>query len=81
MWTESETAVMRQLFVVRDERRKGYASKLFTFWVQRYAKRLNAQFGIEGPNEASTNLLLKLGHVRIEGPRLIGVDCHFAPVF
>jgi hypothetical protein len=81
IWTESETAVMRQLFVVRDERRNGYASKLFTFWAQHYAKRLNADFGIEGPNEASTNLLLKLGHVRIEGSDLVGVDCHFAPVF
>lgn len=81
IWTEGESAVMRQLFVVRDERRKGYASKLFTFWLQRYARRLNAKFGIEGPNKASTNLLLKLGHVRIEGSDLVGVDCHFAPVF
>lgn len=79
VWTEDKTAVLRQLFVVKDERRKGHASKMVTFWIERFAKKLNEQFGIEGPNEAAVQLHLKLGHVRIEGSDLVGVKCHFAP--
>jgi GNAT superfamily N-acetyltransferase len=79
IWTEDKTAVLRQLFVVKRERRKGHASKMVTFWIERFAKSLGGQFGIEGPNEAALGLHVKLGHVRIEGSNAVGVKCHFAP--
>jgi len=52
---------------------------MVTFWIERYAKTLSDQFGIEGPNEAALKLHIKLGHIRIEGPHAVGVKCHFAP--
>jgi hypothetical protein len=79
IWTEDKTAVLRQLFVVKGERRKGHASKMVTFWIERYANRLGDQFGIEGPNEAALKLHIKLGHVRIEGGEAAGIKCHFVP--
>jgi len=79
IWTEDKTAVLRQLFVVNDERRKGHASKMVTFWIERYAKKLGDKFGIEGPNKAALKLHVKLGHVKIEGSDTVGVKCYFAP--
>jgi GNAT superfamily N-acetyltransferase len=81
IWTESNTAVLHQLFVVRDERRKGIASKMVTFWIENYAKRLGERFGIEGPNEAALKLHVKLGHIKIRGSDAIGVKCHFVRTF
>lgn len=81
IWTESKTAVLRQLFVVRDERRKGIASKMVKFWIENYAKPLGERFGIEGPNEAALKLHVKLGHIKIRGYDAIGVKCHFVPTF
>ncbi len=79
VWTENKTAVLRQLFVIRSERRKGHASKMVTFWIERYAKKVGDQFGIEGPNEAALKLHVKLGHIRIQGSDAIGINCHFVP--
>ena len=56
IWTENKTAILRQLFVVKDERRKGRASTMVRFWVERYAKPMGDKFGIEGPNEAALKL-------------------------
>lgn len=81
IWTENEVAVLHQLFVVKDERRKGIASKMVKFWIEHEAKRLGARFGIEGPNEAALKLHLKLGHVKIEGATAVEVNCFFAPTF
>jgi GNAT superfamily N-acetyltransferase len=81
IWTESKAAILHQLFVVRDERRKGIASKMVKFWIENYAKRLGERFGIEGPNEAALKLHVKLGHIKIKGSNAIGVKCHFVPTF
>jgi hypothetical protein len=81
IWSENKTAILRQLFVVKSERRKGQASKMVTFWVQHYAKPMGDKFGIEGPNEAAMKLHAKLGHIRIEGSQAIGIKCFFAPTF
>ena len=76
-WTEKENAVLRQIFILKDERRKGYAQKMVGFWIDRYANPLDEKFGIESPNENVLNLHIKMGHVRREGDRAIGVKCTF----
>jgi len=81
VWTEDKAAVLRQLFVIKNERRKGHASKMVLLWIEDYAKRLGDQFGIEGPNEASLKLHIKMGHIKIKGSDAIGVKCYFAPTF
>lgn len=81
IWSESKTAILRQLFVVQDERRKGLASKMVKFWVEHYAKPIGDKFGIEGPNEAALKLHATLGHLKLRGSRAIGIKCYFAPTF
>lgn len=75
VWTEDKYAVLRQIFIVKDERRKGHAEKLVKFWVGRYADRLHEKFGIESPNEQAISLHVKLGHLRIEGDRYVEIKC------
>ena len=74
-WTEDKHAVLRQIFIVENDRRKRHAEKLVKFWVQRYADRLHEKFGIESPNEQAISLLAKLGYLKIEGDRCRGIKC------
>jgi hypothetical protein len=77
LWTEDKSAVLRQLFIVKGERRKGHAARLVTFWEHGYANKLSDKFGIEDPNETALKLHVKLGHVKIEGSDAVGVKCYF----
>jgi hypothetical protein len=79
IWSADKTAILRQLFVVKSERRKGHASRIVPFWVERYANKLGDRFGIEGPNEAAVKLHVKLGHIRIQGSNAVGINCYFVP--
>lgn len=79
VWTEDEHAVIRQIFILDEERRRGHAERMVKFWIERFAKRLNERFGIEAPNEKALNLHLKLGHIKLEGDSYVGVKCFFAP--
>ena len=75
VWTEGEYAVLRQVFVVEDERRKGHGENLVRFWVEQFADRMHQKFGIESPNEQASRLHLKLGHLKIEGDSYVGIKC------
>jgi len=77
IWTEDKMAVLRQLFVVKDERRKGYASRTVKFWVEHFANKLGDRFGIEEPNPTAMKLHAKLGHLRLRGSMAIGLKCNF----
>lgn len=62
--TEGKLPTVRQLFVVPDERRKGYATRLMQYFVSKIATKQTAnslRFLVESPNEASFKLLKKLG--------------------
>lgn len=77
IWTEDKTAVLRQLFVLQNERGKGNASRMVRYWVDHFANKLADRFGIEEPNEAAMKLHAKLGHLKIEGSKAIGIKCYF----
>ncbi|MEM3734631.1 MAG: GNAT family N-acetyltransferase [Nitrososphaerales archaeon] len=66
-----------QIYIVPDERRKGYGSKLlqetFKIMCEGYPKKLI----VESPNEASIMMLRKLGYVKLEGGKIIGVNAEF----
>jgi GNAT superfamily N-acetyltransferase/ribosomal protein S27E len=80
VWSEDGGhAVLRQIFIVPDERRKGLAEGLVRFWVTRYAEGVNETFGIEAPNEEAIALHLKLGHLISDGDLVKGLKCFFAP--
>ena len=75
VWTEADYAVLRQIFIVEDERRKSFAQQMVTFWVGHHADRLNERFGIEAPNEKALSLHLKLGQIKAQGDSYVGVRC------
>jgi acetyltransferase (GNAT) family protein len=74
-------AILRQIFTVQDERRRGLAERLVVYWVTRYADELSDTFGVESPNDKASNLHIKLGHMVKEGDGLKGIKCFFAPSF
>lgn len=77
IWTEDKTAVLRQLFVMKDEQRKGHASRMVKFWVERVTNKLGDRFGIEEPNASAMKLHAKLGHLKLRGSTAIGLKCGF----
>lgn len=81
VWKDGDHAVLRQMFVVEGERRKGFAQQMVTHWVNEHADRLNSKFGIEAPNENAIALHLKLGHIEAEGDSYRGVKCFLVPSF
>lgn len=72
-------AVLRQLFTVPDERRKGYAGRVVDFWVKNYADKVADRFGIESPNDRALSLHLKLGHIKRDGKSFTGLKCFSVP--
>jgi GNAT superfamily N-acetyltransferase len=78
VWSaDSDHAVLRQIYIVPDERRKGLASELVSFWVEHYADKVSNKFGIEDPNGKAQQLHIKLGHATLEGDSVRGVKCFF----
>jgi GNAT superfamily N-acetyltransferase len=78
LWYEdNDHATLNQLFVVPEQRRKGYAASMVTYWVGNHAKQIAEKFGLESPNEHAIALHLKLGHLRQEGDQIVGVNCFF----
>jgi hypothetical protein len=78
LWYEDhDYATLNQLFVVPEERRKGCALSMVTYWVENHANRIANKFVLESPNEDAIALHLKLGHLRREGDQIVGVNCLF----
>ena len=56
--------ILRLLYITKEERRKGYASKLVKFWVENYAMKTHNRFGVEAMiGSPIVELLIKLGYV------------------
>jgi hypothetical protein len=64
--------VIRQLFIVEEERLKGYATLLVKYFVE---ENCNLEdeiwFDVESPNEASYSLLEKSGYIKIQGDKIV----------
>jgi hypothetical protein len=74
VWYETEKyAILNQLFVVAEQRRKGHAEAIVKHWVGEHAKHVGEQFALESPNEYAIALHIKLGHIRRERDDLVGV--------
>jgi GNAT superfamily N-acetyltransferase len=79
MWTFKTMPVLRQIFVLKERQRKGLGSRMLRYWAERYAFPYVEQFGVEDPNEKSMELYLKLGYVRREGGKIVGVKLERVP--
>jgi GNAT superfamily N-acetyltransferase len=78
LWSDDESeATLRQIYVVPEERRKGFAAGLLTYWVREYADRIGARFAVESPNEKSVALLVKLGFASADATPSSEHKCFF----
>ncbi|MEM5871973.1 MAG: GNAT family N-acetyltransferase [Candidatus Aenigmatarchaeota archaeon] len=77
IWTEDKYATLRQIYIVSDERNKGYGTLLTKFWVENIANKINDKFIVETPNEKFNNILIKLGYAKREGNCIKGIKCSF----
>ena len=73
--------ILRLLYIVKEERRKGYASKLVKFWVENYAMKTHNRFGVEAMIESPiVELLIKLGYVkRVATDKRLPLNCYYVP--
>lgn len=70
-----EYAILAQLFVVPEQRRKGHAEAMVKHWVENCAKPFADIFALEEPNEYAQALHIKVGHLRREGDSLLPIGC------
>ena len=79
-WNECENkATLRQVFIRREFRRKGYGRVFVDFWVKKYADlEGKSYFFVESPNSLTGNILVKLGHAyRDSEGNLCGKNARF----
>ncbi|NOR85257.1 GNAT family N-acetyltransferase, partial [archaeon] len=82
VWTDKSLknkkyAILRQIFITNEERRKGYGTKLLKFWIKTFADKINERYCIESPNKLSQKMLISLGHAKIEGQYIKAGKCFF----
>lgn len=71
--------VIRQLFVVKEERRKGHATRLVKYFLMNECKKADKDgnlFVIELPNDKSLRLLQKLGYVKTDKNGIQFINCY-----
>lgn len=60
IWTENETDIIgRQIYILSSFRRGSYGTILFKKWIEIFVKDKYSNFGVESPNNAMTQLLMK----------------------
>jgi len=67
--------VLNQIFVVEDERRKGYGTKMIKTWVENIIE--GRSFVVEEPGIEALKILVKLGYAEVNGEKVIGKKCSF----
>jgi len=77
IWTEGKNAVLRQIYIINEERNKGYGTLLTKFWIEEIANRINDKFVVETPNNKFLNILIRLGYAKQEGKSVKGIKCSF----
>ena len=80
VWTENKNAIIRQIFIIKDKRNKGYGTTLVKFWVENIADKLSKEFGVDSPKEFTNEILVKLGYANFEDEKrqIRGIKCFFA---
>lgn len=83
-WSKNELPTIRQLFVVKSQRRTGYATALVRHFMENQCPKPNSEgfyFDIESPNEASSYLFIKLGLIEVKDDKIIGKKVRFVRSF
>ena len=79
MWTNKTLPLLKQIYVLKERRRKGLGTKMLKFWAEQFAFPCAAEFGLEDPNEQANGLLVKLGYAKRVGDGLVYTRCGIAP--
>lgn len=80
VWTDKLIPNMlttTQIFVIKKHRKKGYASILTEYWVEKFADKINEFFCVQDPNPKSIKILLRKGYVKEAENKIIGLKCKF----
>jgi hypothetical protein len=71
-----------QIYILKEERRKGYGSKALKFWAENYARKADGKFGIElSPNSQLKEVLLNLGYAEEVDGKFIPKNFYVSPEF
>lgn len=54
----------QQIYIIKTERRKGYGTRLFTYWVKEIAQKKQQRIGVYSPNNITIKILRKTGFVK-----------------
>jgi hypothetical protein len=82
LWTDDEyqnvrISTMRQLFLIREEQKKGYGTSIVKWWVENVSDKINDKFIVESPNKLSQKILNKLGYAKFTENGISGIKCGF----
>lgn len=59
-WSKGDEPILRQIYIFKEERGKGYGTLIFKYWVEKIAKKVNKIFAIESPNSSTVSIISKL---------------------
>lgn len=82
LWSDNKyedgiKATIRQLFVIKDEQKKGYGTIVFKWWVENIADKIDNVFVVESPNKISIKILLNLGYAKESENGILGIKSLF----
>ena len=71
-------AVLQQIYIVKEHRKKGYGSKLLDYWAKNYALKINKIFYVEKPTDITRVILKNNGYEAEKSEnKVIGLKCRF----
>jgi hypothetical protein len=82
LWTDDDyedvnMSTMRQLFIIKEEQKKGYGTSIVKWWVENVSNKTNDKFVVESPNKLSQKILNKLGYAKFTENGISGIKCGF----
>lgn len=82
LWTDDNykngyMSTIRQLFIVKEEQKKGYGTYIVKWWTENISDKINNQFVVESPNSISHKILQNLGYTKLTRKSILGIKCSF----
>ena len=71
--------VLLQWFIVKERQRQGIGTMFLRYWAEKVAFSICDEFIIEGANEKTGRVLIKLGYAEPDGDDIKGIRCKFLP--
>lgn len=75
VWYKGNRARLNFILIRKEFRKNGYGTRFLKVWVKKITDKIADKYEIESPNRSSGSLLFKLGHLKMEGDKIIEVKC------